>query len=313
VFSQLPPPDLAAESCSRCKTPRGSNDPVCRRCGQAFVHSPARLSARTLVLHQLRPQPSAQTWEVTDTIADVGRSGAVALSDQSVSRRHARIAPSDAGFVVQDLGSTNGTFINNRQISMPSPIADGDELGFGDVVLVAEVQEPSRPPGPRAPQAGATIVYGPDIPPPAADLTVSESATGPPVSTLAASSQVRADIRSTTTSRPVIVEVPSEPRRPTPRLERPLTDVVQTADGILAWLRGLEMRLDTAMQLFDRGGGRAAVSAFIAQAERVESTRSRDPAELQALTALLPTARRLLEAELALIDLLSTPGSDAHE
>jgi hypothetical protein len=62
----------------------------------------------------------------------VGRSSScdVRLSDQSVSRRHAQLRRQDDGWRVVDLLSTNGTFLNGRQIS--SAVAfPGDQLGFG--------------------------------------------------------------------------------------------------------------------------------------------------------------------------------------
>jgi hypothetical protein len=57
--------------------------------------------------------------------------------DAGVSRRHALIAPNDEGFVLEDLGSANGTFINERQLSPnhPTPIVHGDEICLGTLIL----------------------------------------------------------------------------------------------------------------------------------------------------------------------------------
>ncbi len=51
----------------------------------------------------------------------------------SVSRRHARILPAPAGYRVTDLGSTNGTFINESPA--PAPLRDGDYLRVGGCIL----------------------------------------------------------------------------------------------------------------------------------------------------------------------------------
>jgi diguanylate cyclase (GGDEF)-like protein len=57
------------------------------------------------------------------------------LSDASVSRRHARVICSDDGTVtVEDLGSTNGTAVNGRQVDQ-SPLRPGDHLEIGGVSL----------------------------------------------------------------------------------------------------------------------------------------------------------------------------------
>ena len=64
----------------------------------------------------------------------VGRSdeNAVAIKDPNVSRKHARLVRSENGFIVEDLGSTNGTFLGGAPIDRER-IEDGDELTFGQV------------------------------------------------------------------------------------------------------------------------------------------------------------------------------------
>ncbi len=53
--------------------------------------------------------------------------------DLGVSRHQARILRQDGGFVVVDVGSTNGTYINGRAApyNQPAPLNDGDTLSFG--------------------------------------------------------------------------------------------------------------------------------------------------------------------------------------
>ena len=69
----------------------------------------------------------------------VGRDPAcdIWLNDPSVSRRHARIAvPEGPGpATLNDLASTNGTFIGRRQIDAPTALADGARVTFGSVEL----------------------------------------------------------------------------------------------------------------------------------------------------------------------------------
>lgn len=55
----------------------------------------------------------------------------VIISDVSVSHKHARISKSGRGFMLEDLGSTNGTLLNNRKIDRLIPVKSGDTIKIG--------------------------------------------------------------------------------------------------------------------------------------------------------------------------------------
>jgi hypothetical protein len=59
------------------------------------------------------------------------------LNDANVSRRHAEIRPMGDGFVLIDLGSTNGSKVNGMRV-VQHELADGDELTFGSIRLFFE-------------------------------------------------------------------------------------------------------------------------------------------------------------------------------
>jgi pSer/pThr/pTyr-binding forkhead associated (FHA) protein len=52
----------------------------------------------------------------------------ICIPEQHVSRQHAVINYRDGIFMITDLGSANGTFVNDRQLSDPFPLASGDEI-----------------------------------------------------------------------------------------------------------------------------------------------------------------------------------------
>ncbi|HVX15762.1 MAG TPA: FHA domain-containing protein [Pirellulales bacterium] len=52
-----------------------------------------------------------------------------------VSRRHARLIRSDEGYLLEDLGSANGTFLNGSRIAGPTPVRPRDRIGFGSCVF----------------------------------------------------------------------------------------------------------------------------------------------------------------------------------
>jgi hypothetical protein len=70
--------------------------------------------------------------------ATVGRAGgcAVLLADDTfVSQLHARLFRHDRDLFVEDLGSTNGTFLNGKKVSAPVPVRKGDRIQFGRTTM----------------------------------------------------------------------------------------------------------------------------------------------------------------------------------
>ncbi len=65
--------------------------------------------------------------------------------EAGVSRRHAKIYHLTGRFFVEDLGSTNGTFVNGRRLIpyLPHPLQHEDELRLGRLVLTIEFDDPS--------------------------------------------------------------------------------------------------------------------------------------------------------------------------
>lgn len=59
----------------------------------------------------------------------------LAFDSATVSRRHARIRVEGGAATIEDLGSKNGTFVNERRIEGPTPLADGDAILLGSVRL----------------------------------------------------------------------------------------------------------------------------------------------------------------------------------
>jgi len=57
------------------------------------------------------------------------------LNDELISRHHALIAWKEDGFVLKDLGSTNGTLVNGEKIDFPRQLIDGDNIQIGDIAL----------------------------------------------------------------------------------------------------------------------------------------------------------------------------------
>jgi len=70
----------------------------------------------------------------------IGRSpGAdIVIAGEFVSGKHARVAPTGTGAVVEDLGSTNGTLLNGTHVIAPMSVKAGDVIDIGEVRLKVE-------------------------------------------------------------------------------------------------------------------------------------------------------------------------------
>jgi hypothetical protein len=79
---------------------------------------------------------------VGPTGVTVGRSRQceVVLSDPNVSRQHAEIRPRGGGWMLNDLGSTNGSTLNGRRIDGPEMLKPGDEIEVGTSVMRFELE-----------------------------------------------------------------------------------------------------------------------------------------------------------------------------
>lgn len=89
-------------------------------------------------LRVLPPVESPWTVEIDGPVVVGRREPAdVVVHDALVSRRHCRIAPSGDGWVVEDLGSANGTCVGGRRVTRQT-LHDGDRIELGFWALVFE-------------------------------------------------------------------------------------------------------------------------------------------------------------------------------
>ncbi len=68
----------------------------------------------------------------------IGRDEAndIVIADPEVSRHHARLRRRGETFTVEDLGSTNGTFVDARRVTAPTPLKNGSEIQLGPFVTL---------------------------------------------------------------------------------------------------------------------------------------------------------------------------------
>jgi hypothetical protein len=93
-------------------------------------HSPRRIVVTEGAL-------SGQSFALTQAGVTIGRAddSTIVLSDDYVSTRHARLVPRGEEWLVEDLGSTNGTYLDRQRVTAPTPVAIGVPIRVGKTVM----------------------------------------------------------------------------------------------------------------------------------------------------------------------------------
>jgi hypothetical protein len=125
VWTEIRPPRpavaMAAGAVPAGRTRRAREEPS-RHGPQLRIIEPEELSGRVYDLGE----------ELT-----VGRAAGcqITLDDTFVSQLHARVFHREGQYLVEDLGSTNGTYLNRQKVTGPMVIRAGDELQIGNTIM----------------------------------------------------------------------------------------------------------------------------------------------------------------------------------
>ncbi|GAB1420591.1 hypothetical protein MASR2M15_06970 [Anaerolineales bacterium] len=94
---------------------------------------PAAASYR--LIERRGPQPN-QVHDLVEAVSNIGRdiTNQVVINDREVSRHHSRITISGDDVMIEDLGSTNGTFVNGRRLTGAVALNNGDMIGLGETI-----------------------------------------------------------------------------------------------------------------------------------------------------------------------------------
>ena len=125
--------DLFGSTAAKARRPRNQAPP--RPAVPPRPQKPGRGTPRFLVVTE--GALTGVSIDLTDQQITLGRANdaTLVLNDDYASTHHARIFPQDGQWIVEDLGSTNGTYLDRQKVIRPTPVPVGVPIRIGKTVL----------------------------------------------------------------------------------------------------------------------------------------------------------------------------------
>jgi pSer/pThr/pTyr-binding forkhead associated (FHA) protein len=127
--------DLFGTAVAKVRRPRNQAPPRPAPQRPAKPQRPGRGVPRFLVVTE--GALSGRSIDLADQQITMGRANdaTLVLNDDYASTHHARIFPQDGQWIVEDLGSTNGTYLDRQKVIRPTPVPVGVPIRIGKTVL----------------------------------------------------------------------------------------------------------------------------------------------------------------------------------
>jgi pilus assembly protein CpaF len=144
--------------------------------------------AFAIVIHEKGGSERREAFETSEITVGRVQGNDLMLQKGNVSKRHARLLYRDGRFIVTDLNSTNGTYVNRRRIAQATIVREGDRIYIGDFVLRIEVSGESGDAGSReSVSASVAASQTGSVPPSGSSVSSSASSESEPASSTAPS------------------------------------------------------------------------------------------------------------------------------
>jgi hypothetical protein len=124
--------DLFGTQVTRRKTPEGAARPARRR---PVADGPGASGPRTLVVTEGSLRGTTITLSQAPILVGRAPECTLVLEDDYASQRHARFSLQSGVWMLEDLGSTNGTFLGRNQVESPTAVDPGTPVRIGRTVL----------------------------------------------------------------------------------------------------------------------------------------------------------------------------------
>jgi len=156
-------------NCPVCKTRPAEVGVLCEECRDE-LSSPIRIMPEQLQLHGGRPTMAAliDLWgrpHRLDPRTLIGRQvdgAGLAILEPSVSRHHAHLTLDGDQWTVRDLGSANGSYVEDKLLEAPAAIKEGDRVRFGHIAFYF-IQDITRLPAPRLGRTATATIQPPPL------------------------------------------------------------------------------------------------------------------------------------------------------
>jgi pSer/pThr/pTyr-binding forkhead associated (FHA) protein len=120
---------------TRVEVPKTAKSKPARAASPGRQRRATRSAPSNLVVTEGPNQGQVVPLELQPILMGRGSDAALRLDDDYVSTRHARIASNGEQWFVEDLGSTNGTYLGSQRVTVPTPIAMGTPVRLGKTVV----------------------------------------------------------------------------------------------------------------------------------------------------------------------------------
>ena len=135
----------------------------------------------------LTVQETGQNIPLEQDIVTVGRKpgNTIVLEDDlEVSRHHCAISPEGGTYIIRDVGSSNGTYLNKERLTKPQALRNGDVIELGNTTIIVNLPDADTKPSmapPPVPDTEETMVsaQSPLAAPPAPKESISRPAINP--------------------------------------------------------------------------------------------------------------------------------------
>jgi pSer/pThr/pTyr-binding forkhead associated (FHA) protein/MinD-like ATPase involved in chromosome partitioning or flagellar assembly len=129
--------------CASCRTVNLEGMLFCAKCGRGLATASAEDPGNIPRLVWQIGDGTPQTFLLTKAVTTIGRVGGndIILPEAGVSRQHARLERSGTRCILVDLGSLNGTLVNNERIEQERDLVDGDVVRIGRTSLQIMIPE----------------------------------------------------------------------------------------------------------------------------------------------------------------------------